>query len=344
MACKKPKYRKSAGCVVACGQCTPCLLKKQREKASRVLLESRANGITDTLFVTLTYDDEHLPYTFSRMEMQRLTPKQKAQGFEPRKELKTYSCPTGTLYPPDLINFLKKLRYYGSTKGFQIRAVYAGEYGDEKRRPHYHLIIWGIPYKERMMIFRSWTDKQKKLMCHHSRLDIQIPKNERHIANYLSKYLLSDKKRKDAASLNGAFPEFYRTSKGLGLQYADGVSKALTKESGLANLWIDGKMPSSFFFDGKNYPIDRYMKAKIYAKLPPIFAEELPKIALEDYKAQMYNVYEDALMDQAFAEKALTIPLEQGIELAVQRLNARRAAEIEIKHSFFQSKRRSSDV
>lgn len=336
MSCKYPKFRKSAGCVVACGNCTPCMLKKQRQKASRVLLEGRANPSAPVLFVSLTYDDAHLPTRCIRRETD---PEDKTQ-----KITRFYECPTGTLDPSHVVNFLKRLRYHAAKKDFKIRAVYAGEYGDEKKRPHYHLIIWGLPYSERKMIYDSWIDKRKFPMCDPRYLDIQIPKNERHVANYISKYLLSDKKRKDSSSLNGAYKEFYVTSKGLGLEYALGTANALMKPSGLQNLWLTGAVPSSFFFDGKNYPLDRYMKEKIYALLPSVFAEELPKAALDNYKKEMYDLYETALLDEAFAEKALNMPFEEALELAVRLSNAKRATEIEQKNAFFTSKRRNLDV
>lgn len=334
MPCKDPKFRKAAGCVVACGQCAPCLLKKQREKASRVLLEDRSHS-ERPLFVSLSYDDMHLPTAYLH------------ESTDPETGVVSehlYSCNTGTLNPQHIVNFLKRLRYHSAKRGFKIRAVYAGEYGDEKKRPHYHMIVWGIPYKDRDLFFLSWIDKDKVPMCDHRRLDVQIPRNERHVANYLAKYLLTSKRRKDDPSLNGAYPEFYRTSKGLGLQYAAGVAKALSKESGLINLWIDGKIPSSFFFDGKNFPLDRYMRQKIYALLPEVFKEELPKAAIEEYKAEVLRMYEDARLDETFKKETQGLSFEHSLEYVVRRFNARRAEECEQRHQFFTSKRRNLDV
>ena len=181
-------------------------------------------------------------------------------------------------------------------------------------------------------------------MCDPKRLDVQIPRNDRHVANYLAKYILTGANKKDAEILKGAYPEFYRTSKGLGLQYAQGVAKALSKESGKINLWLDGKLPSSFFFDGKNYPLDRYMRQKIYALLSPVFAEELPKAALASYKEEMQNLYEAARLDPAFQEETAHLSYEETLEFVVARSNATRAHEVETKHSFFSNKRRNLDV
>lgn len=335
MPCKRPIYRENAGCVVACGQCTPCILKKQREKAARVLLEDRS-AATRPLFVTLSYDNAHLPI---RYLVEDVNPK------TGEVTVSDYSCITGTLRPDHIVNFNKRLRYYAAKLGHKsVRMVYAGEYGDDKKRPHYHLIVWGVPYKDRQIFWDSWVDANKQPMCDKRRLTVEIPRNDRHVANYLSKYLLSPKKKKKHPSLNGAYPEFYRTSKGLGLKYADGVARALTKQSGLANLWVDGKLPSSFTFDGKSYPIDRYMKEKIYEKLPPLFREELPKAALENYKAELSQMLKDARDDPSICSTIKEMTDEVATEYLLTAKNAVRAQEVEQRHSFFTSKRKNQDV
>lgn len=65
----------------------------------------------DSSFVTLTYDDEHLP-------------------------------PDNSLSPADLRLFIKRLRKWMGTKRLRYYAV--GEYGERKSRPHYHMIAFGL--------------------------------------------------------------------------------------------------------------------------------------------------------------------------------------------------------
>lgn len=333
MACLFPKFRKTAGTVVACGQCVPCLLKKQREKVARVLLEDHSRDSAERpLFITLTYDQAHLPLSYVHETVD-------PDSGEIIEEL--YSCPTGTLVRTAVPDFMKRLR--ARARGFKLRAAYAGEYGDDFKRPHYHLILWGLPYDRRELIFRSWVDKKKNLMCDPARLDIQIPNNERHVANYCSAYIMNGKKKSGSPLLNGAFPEFYCTSKGLGLSYVDGIVSALTTPSGLANLWIAGKIPSSFFFDGKNYPLDRYLRSKIYEKLPRVFQEELPKAALEEYKEEVFSVYQD----QAAASPSsfeLMGGISARLESAMRLKNAASGLDVEKRHFFFKSKRKRLDV
>ena len=74
-------------------------------------------------FLTLTYDEEHLP----RLDMQDTV----------------YS----TLYKKDLQKFLKDLRRYYEYhyKHVGIRFYACGEYGDKTKRAHYHLIMFNMP-------------------------------------------------------------------------------------------------------------------------------------------------------------------------------------------------------
>lgn len=98
---------------IPCGQCIGCRLEKSRQWAIRCSLESQL--YQNSYFLTLTYDDEHLPKS-------------------------------GSLVPDDLTKFLKKLRryleYHGSDK--KIRFFACGEYGDNFLRPHYHAIIFNL--------------------------------------------------------------------------------------------------------------------------------------------------------------------------------------------------------
>lgn len=98
---------------IPCGQCIGCRLEKSRQWAIRCSLESQL--YQNSYFLTITYDDEHLPKS-------------------------------GSLVPDDLQKFLKRLRryveYHGSDK--KIRFFACGEYGDNFLRPHYHAIIFNL--------------------------------------------------------------------------------------------------------------------------------------------------------------------------------------------------------
>lgn len=92
---------------IKCGMCNGCKADHARDWAIRCYHESQMHHVS--CFVTLTYDEEHLP-------------------------------PSGSLDKRDLQLFWKQLRYRLDRK---IRYFAAGEYGTKKGRPHYHAIIFG---------------------------------------------------------------------------------------------------------------------------------------------------------------------------------------------------------
>lgn len=103
---------------VPCGHCIGCRLDKSRQWADRMMLE--LDHSKTAVFVTLTYDSEHVPL---------------AQLLDDGTWLYT-------LNKRDLQLFLKRLRKYFSGK--EIRFYAAGEYGDTTSRPHYHAILFGL--------------------------------------------------------------------------------------------------------------------------------------------------------------------------------------------------------
>lgn len=93
-----------------CGRCIGCRLEKARQWGLRCLHEKKM--WEHNLFVTLTYDDVHLP-----------------EG--------------GSLCVRDIQLFMKKLRFLKkSTKDNPIRFFCGGEYGERNGRPHYHLLLF----------------------------------------------------------------------------------------------------------------------------------------------------------------------------------------------------------
>lgn len=112
MQCVKPltlQDKMTAGQItVPCGRCMPCRITRTQEWAHRIVHEQKIS--TDSSWVTLTYDDEHLP-EFESLDKRHLQ-----------------------LYFKSLRKAVGKLRYYVS-----------GEYGDQKERPHYHLCLFGVP-------------------------------------------------------------------------------------------------------------------------------------------------------------------------------------------------------
>lgn len=132
------KIMKSEPIKLPCGRCIGCKLDYSREWANRCMLE--LDSSKENYFLTLTYDDRHLPYK---------------EQIEPITGVKV-SKPT--LYPRHMQLFLKRLRkrFPDST----IRFFGCGEYGEKNHRPHYHLILFNCPLGDSMHYFKSFRGYQ----------------------------------------------------------------------------------------------------------------------------------------------------------------------------------------
>ncbi|QXN75037.1 replication initiator protein [Microvirus mar12] len=95
-----------------CRTCLECRMQNARQWTARCQLEARAHK--SNYFVTLTYDDDHVPKT-----------------------------PDGllTLCYRDFQLFMKSLR---KQIDYSVRYRVCSEYGERTRRPHYHAIIFGL--------------------------------------------------------------------------------------------------------------------------------------------------------------------------------------------------------
>lgn len=99
-----------------CGKCFYCLQKKRGYWLSRMEYEARKS--VSAHFVTLTYDDEHLPYDEFGNPM---------------------------VSKRDLQLFFKRLR---KNTGSKIKYFAVAEYGPQTNRPHYHAIIFNLSQME----------------------------------------------------------------------------------------------------------------------------------------------------------------------------------------------------
>lgn len=96
---------------IPCGQCIGCRLERSRQWAVRCMHEKLSHDKSS--FLTLTYDNDHLPRDMS-------------------------------LNKRDLQLFFKRAR-----EAFGKFRYYAcGEYGSETRRPHYHAIMFGLDFPD----------------------------------------------------------------------------------------------------------------------------------------------------------------------------------------------------
>ena len=114
-----PIYQK-----VPCGQCSACHCLKQNAYVNRCQFETMCYD-SKPLFITLTYDDVHIPCVITDDD-----------------------AVVYTLKVRDIQLFFKRFRQNIKRQlgiDNKIRYSVCGEYGKNTHRPHYHAIIWNLP-------------------------------------------------------------------------------------------------------------------------------------------------------------------------------------------------------
>lgn len=118
--------------MIPCGQCGECRLAYRRSWALRCMHEAQAT--TDNYFLTLTYDDLHVPIS-DTMDVE-----------SGEFELSTRKS--------DFQSFMKNLRrhfdYHYSLQ--DVRFYACAEYGELFDRPHYHAIIYNLPLPDKTIV------------------------------------------------------------------------------------------------------------------------------------------------------------------------------------------------
>lgn len=185
-----------------CGKCPVCLQKRANEWSLRISLESRM--YEDIAFVTLTYSPEVLYDT--------------------------------KLIPSHLSSFVKRLRTYSERLGFdgKIRFYGVGEYGEKRGRPHFHVILFGLPQRFWSCIRDAWRG---------SIVDIQVPRTLDAVASYVAGYVVK-KLYTDAKIV-------HRQSLGIGKAFIDKIQY----------------YTQTIVLNGKTRYIGRYLRNRLAKKL-----------------------------------------------------------------------------
>lgn len=186
-----------------CGSCIGCRLKRASEWSLRLLHEHRY--YKESCFLTLTYDDEHLPED-------------------------------STLVKEHFTSFIKLLRTrlnrdYNVPHG-ALRYYMVGEYGGFLGRPHYHAILFGWGFlNDRQAVESGATEQlyQSALLSEiwphgYSWIGEVTGASCGYVARYTMKKLYGEAGEK-AYEAEGRIPPYNRMSKGIGARYfADFVS------------------------------------------------------------------------------------------------------------------------
>lgn len=235
---------------VSCGQCLGCRLDRSRMWAVRIIHESSLHEFDEgNSFVTLTYDDEHVPADWS-------------------------------LNKNHFRNFVRRLRR--GHDGQRIRYFHCGEYGDICRhgvlakncsfcsvgRPHYHACLFNcsfrdlVPVGKRNDVVYYTSDKLQSFWPHGF---VQVGELNFESAAYVSRYCLK--------KVNGAMAQdHYMQIDEYGVaSWVEPEYVTMSRRPGIAKEWFDR-------FKDDCFPADEVpVVGKGVIKKVPRYYEELMK-------------------------------------------------------------------
>lgn len=226
--------------LIPCGHCLGCRQQQANEWTNRLLMESKYHD--SMYFVTLTYDNDHLPANY---EVDEETGELKG-GF--------------TLSKRDCQLFMKRLR-----KAFpadRIRYYLAGEYGPTTGRPHYHAILFGLHVNDLEPSGMSETgnpyyiSKQFGEIWSKGFTSIE-PANDftiRYVTGYITKKL--GEHPNEEFEKNGITPPFALSSRrpGLGLRYLEDHLEKVESDDHITLATCNGSV---------SFDLPRYFRKKL---------------------------------------------------------------------------------
>ena len=165
-----------------CGQCVGCRLDRSKMWAVRIMHEASLHE--KNCFITLTYDEDHLPDDHG-------------------------------LCKKHFQAFMKRLRKKLSPK--KVRFYMCGEYGEKLGRPHYHAIIFGYDFPDRYL----WKERDGNRYYvsealsrlwpfgYHDISEVNI-KSAAYVARYVMKKQTGEKAEKHYEKVDAETGEIYR--------------------------------------------------------------------------------------------------------------------------------------
>jgi len=216
---------------ISCGTCTGCRLERSRQWALRCVHEAQLHA--NNSFITLTYAPDKLP-----------------EG--------------GTLVPAHFKRFIKELRRKTRLK---IRYFHCGEYGKKLSRPHYHALIFGYNFPDRILFkehpFRWYTSELLQKLWPHgfSIITDLTPATASYVARYTLKKVYGINSNSHYA---GKHPEYI----------------TMSRMPGLGSGWYS-------IYKGDIYPEGVYTTAAGYKTSPPKYYDRLYEA---ENPIQMYKI------------------------------------------------------
>lgn len=205
MVCIKPITLPN-GITVPCGHCMSCRVNYTSAWKLRLLYE--LSNWDKALFLTLTYDDEHLPDDLSihKKELSAFFKRLRSElDYDGKGKIKYYACGE-----------------YGEKGGLIQNGIHAGKF---VKRPHYHAIVFGLsPYSEedKDYIINAWQHRCSDWQFDRSRgkkraIQPVCSEDIGYVTGYVQKKLSGDMGKEAYGDKEHPFSLM---SKGLGLDFA----------------------------------------------------------------------------------------------------------------------------
>lgn len=218
--------------IVPCGKCLGCRIDYSREWANRMCIELDDNP--RAVFLTLTYNDAHLPRSDSGRP---------------------------TLCKRDLQLFWKRLRK--SFPGVTIRYYVAGEYGPKTLRPHYHAIVYGISLADFPDLYCLGHNELRQPYYSSRRMEsiwgngyILMSDVSYKTCAYVARYVLKKHYGSDKTRLCDSIQEFSLCSRRPGIGLLHAVDYVLSGNNmfplSTASGVVDVSLPKSFIRHAKS--------------------------------------------------------------------------------------------
>lgn len=265
--------------MVPCGKCRLCRQKRAEDWQTRCLCESSAWPYPP-LFITLTYDRQHLP--------------------------------EDGVSKDDVQKFLKRLRRrieYNLNVKTPLRYFLVAEYGKKTHRAHYHLLLWNMPYVQmadgdEKSFYTLWRFIRDAWQNGNIRVEYCRDRTGKYCLKYMRKECIVPDGKNDIFFLSSRG----REHKGIGFpwleQYFD-FYQQLEDCQQLAIRTIDGKTGVSKV---ENKPVPEYFKRKLWPTVCNCFPQRVSN-AVKDfmkYGTEMFYLFQarrdydrcDIILDQ----------------------------------------------
>lgn len=214
--------------IVPCGKCLLCNDRKISDWKCRAFCETSTSGNVP-YHLTLTFNNENLPFEISKRELQL---------------------------------FLKRLRSELSYNGYTEKIKYAacGEYGAQKSRPHYHLILWNLPHLKSYELLHIFEKCWNKGFCYLVLCDAQR-------IQYVMKYI----NKKDNAP-EGKCPPFFIASRKTAIGYEYLINNM---QHFLQNPSLSFEVCDPFSGKIQRYGLPQYFIRKIYPTISTLIPKDI---------------------------------------------------------------------